>query len=186
MEIKVKERIKGLYTEAKDANGNLVPFINPKGDWIDLRAAEDYKFIAPQAGTLQRITVDGERVGYRDVIFDEKLIDLGIAMELPKGFVAKIRQRSSTTMKMKLVSASSGAIDTVYNGDNDYWKFYCYALDHTEIKRGDRICQFEIVPSQFATPWQKLKWLFSKRIKFVWVDSFGNEDRGGHGSTGVK
>lgn len=186
MEIKVKERVKGLYTEAKDENGNPMPFINKKGDWIDLRAAEDYEFKAPQAQTLKRTTIEGERVGYRDVIFDEQLIDLGIAMELPKGFVAKIKQRSSTTMKMGLVNASSGAIDTVYNGDNDYWKFYCYALKHTKIEKGDRICQFEIVPSQFATPWQKLKWLFSKKIKFVWVDSLGNEGRGGHGSTGVK
>lgn len=186
MEIKVKERYKGLYTQAVDENGNPMPFINPKGDWIDLRAAKDYSFVAPQALTQKSVTVDGETRKVRDVVFDEQLIDLGIAMELPKGMVAKIKQRSSTTKKMRLVVASSGAIDTVYNGDNDYWKFYCYALGNTEIKKGDRICQFEIVPSQFATPWQKLKWLFSRRIKFVWVEELGNEDRGGHGSTGVK
>ena len=186
MEIKVKEKYKGLYTHAKDENGNLVPFINPKGDWIDLRAAENYYFIAPQALTQKKTIIDGETVRHRDVIFDEQLIDLGIAMELPKGFVAKIKQRSSTTKKLRLVAASSGAIDNTYNGDNDYWGFYCYAIDNTEIKRGHRICQFEIVPSQFATPWQKLKWLFSRKIKFVWVDELGNEDRGGHGSTGVK
>lgn len=186
MEIKVKEKYKGLYTQAKDENGNLVPFINPKGDWIDLRAAEDYTFGAPQALTQKSITVNGETRKVRDVVFGEQLIDLGIAMELPKGFVAKIRQRSSTTKKLRLVMASSGAIDNSYNGDNDYWGFYCYALDNIEIKRGDRVCQFEIVPSQFATPWQKLKWLFSRKIEFVWVDELGNVDRGGHGSTGVK
>lgn len=183
--VKVKEKIKGLYTEAVDENGNLIPFINPKGDWIDLRAAKDYSFIAPQAMTQKSVTIDGETKKVRDVIFDEKLIDLGIAMELPKGFVAKIKQRSSTTKKLRLVVASSGAIDNTYNGDNDYWGFYCYALANTKIEQGDRICQFEIVPSQFATPWQKLKWLFSRKIKFVWVDELGNNDRGGHGSTGV-
>lgn len=186
MEIKVKEKYKGLYTEAKDENGNLVPFINPKGDWIDLRAAENYSFRAPQSLTLKKKVVEGETIRHRDVVFDEQLIDLGIAMELPKGFVAKIKQRSSTTKKLRLVVASSGAIDNAYNGDNDYWGFYCYSLDDTDIKRGDRVCQFEIVPSQFATTWQKIKWLFSRRIKFVWVDELGNEDRGGHGSTGVK
>lgn len=186
MKIRVKELIKGLYTEAVDDNGNKASFINPKGDWIDLRAADDYSFIAPQALTQKKTTVDGEVVRHRDVIFDEQLINLGIAMELPKGFVAKIKQRSSTTRKLRLVVASSGAIDNTYNGDNDYWGFYCYALDYTEIKKGDKICQFEIVPSQFATFWQKLRWLFTRKIEFVWVDELGNEDRGGHGSTGVK
>lgn len=186
MEIKVKEKIKGLYTEAKDENGNPVPFIISEGDWIDLRAAADYKFTAPQAMVQKKTTINGEEVKHRDVVFDEQLIDLGIAMELPKGMVAKIKQRSSTTKKLRIVPVSSGAIDNTYRGDNDYWGFYCYAIDHTEIKTGDRICQFEIVPSQFATPWQKIKWLFSRRIKFVWVDKLGNEDRGGHGSTGVK
>ena len=186
MEIKVKERIKGLYTQAVDENGYPMLFVNSKGDWIDLRAAEDYSFSAPQALTQKSVTVNGETKKVRDVVFDEKLIDLGIAMELPKGMVAKIKQRSSTTKKLRLVSASSGAIDNAYKGNNDYWGFYCYALGNTEIKRGDRICQFEIVPSQFATLWQKLKWLFYRRIKFVWVDELDNEDRGGHGSTGVK
>lgn len=186
MKIKVKELVKGLYTQAVDENGNPAPFINPKGDWIDLRVAEDVVFIAPQALTQQTTVIDGKPVKHRDVVFDEQMLPLGIAMELPDGFVAKIRQRSSTTKKMRLVCASSGAIDTTYRGDKDEWKFYCYAIDHVELHRGDRICQFEIVPSQFATFWQKLKWLFTSKIEFVWVDELGNENRGGHGSTGVK
>ena len=103
MKIKVKEFVKGLYTEAKNENGNLVPFINPIGDCIDLRAAEDYNFEAPQAGILHQ--KDGIKT--RDVKFDEKMIKLGIAMQLPKGFVAKVRQRSSTTKKLKLLIAAS-------------------------------------------------------------------------------
>ena len=42
------------------------------------------------------------------------------------------------------------------------------------------------MPNQFATMWQKLKWLFSSKIEFEWVDNLGNADRGGHGKTGVK
>ena len=182
MKIKVKETVKGLYTEAKNEKGNTVPFINPIGDCIDLRAAEDYEFEAPQAGILHQ--KDGVKT--RDVKFHEKLIKLGIAMQLPKGFSAKIRQRSSTTKKLKLVMATSGFIDTAYCGDNDEWGFYCYSIDKTTIHKGDRICQFEIVPNQFATIWQKLKWLFSSKIEFEWVDNLGNVDRGGHGKTGVK
>ena len=41
MKIKVKELVKGLYTEAIDEKGKLVPFISPIGDCIDLRAAEN-------------------------------------------------------------------------------------------------------------------------------------------------
>lgn len=182
MKIKVKETVKGLYTEAKNEKGNVVPFINPIGDCIDLRAAEDYEFEAPQAGILHQ--KDGVKT--RDVKFDEKLIKLGIAMQLPKGFSAKIRQRSSTTKKLKLVMATSGFIDTAYCGDNDEWGFYCYSIDKTTIHKGDRICQFEIVPNQFATIWQKLKWLFSSKLEFEWVDKLDNVDRGGHGKTGVK
>ena len=82
--------------------------------------------------------------------------------------------------------ATSGFIDTAYCGDNDEWGFYCYSIDKTTIHKGDRICQFEIVPNQFATIWQKLKWLFSSKLEFEWVDNLDNVDRGGHGKTGVK
>ena len=66
MKIKVKETVKGLYTEAKNEKGNAVPFINPIGDCIDLRAAEDYEFEAPQAGILHQ--KDGVKT--RDVKLD--------------------------------------------------------------------------------------------------------------------
>ena len=181
MKIKIKELTKGLYTEAKNNRGDYVTFINYKGDCIDLRAAEEYKFNAPQANTLHK----KDNTKTRDVKFDEKLIKLGIAVQLPKGFSAIIRQRSSTTKKLKLVMASSGFIDNSYCGDSDEWGFYCYAIDKTTIHKGERICQFEVVPNQFATVWQKIKWLFTNKIEFIWVDNLGNKDRGGHGSTGV-
>lgn len=181
MKVKIKELVKGLYTEAKDENGNVVPLINPKGDCIDLRAAEDYIFHAPQAG----VQYQKDNVKFRDVKFDEKMISLGIAMQLPKGYVGKIRQRSSTTKNLRLLSATSGYIDNCYNGNKDEWKFYCFSVDNTVIHKGDRICQFEICLSQYATVWQKIKWLFSKP-KFVFVDQLNNESRGGHGTSGVK
>lgn len=182
MIIKVKEFVKGLYTEALDERGNKATFVNPKGDCIDLRAAADYVFSSPIANTLQQ----KYGVKTRNVVFDHKLIKLGIAMQLPKGFVAVVKQRSSTTKKFKVVMASSGFIDNSYCGDKDEWRFYCVAIDDTIIHKGDRICQFEIRPSQFATVWQKIKWLFTKNIKFVFVDHLDGKDRGGHGSTGVK
>lgn len=181
MKIKVKEIVKGLYTEAKNEKGNLVPFINPVGDCIDLRAAEDYKFEAPQAGILHQ----KDEIKTRDVKFDEQMIKLGIAMQLPKGFSAKMKGRSSLTKRFRLIMICSGFMDNSYNGDNDEWTFRAMAIDKTVIHKGDRICQFEIVPNQFATMWQKLKWLFSSKIEIEWVDKLGNADRGGFGSTGV-
>lgn len=181
LKIKVKEIVKGLYTEAKDEKGNLVPFINPIGDCIDLRAAADYEFEAPQAGILHQ--KDGVKT--RDVKFDEQMIRLGIAMQLPKGFSAKMKGRSSLTKRFRLIMVCSGFMDNSYNGDNDEWTFRAIAIDKTTVHRGDRICQFEVVPNQFATMWQKLKWLFSSKIEFEWVDKLGNADRGGFGSTGT-
>ena len=72
MKIKVKELVKGLYTEALDENNELVSFISSKGDCIDLRAAADYKFNAPQAGILHQ----KDNIKTRDVKFDEQLVKL--------------------------------------------------------------------------------------------------------------
>lgn len=173
MEIKIKEFVDGLYSDTE--------FINVKGDCIDLRSAYDYEFNAPQAGIQYQ--KDNQKV--RDVKFDAKLIRLGIAMKLPKGFSAVVCQRSSMTKKMKLVFATSGYIDNSYNGNEDEWGLYCYAIDYTSIKKGDRLCQFRIIPNQFATRWQKIKWLFSSKITFKFVKELNSTNRGGHGSTGI-
>lgn len=68
-----------------------------------------------------------------------------------------------------------------YNGDTDEWMMPLIALDKSRIKKGDRICQFEIRPSQTATFWQKLLWLLTTGYRFVEVDTLGNDARGGFG-----
>ena len=105
-------------------------------------------------------------------------------MELPKGMIAKVYSRSSTPSKWNVQIANSiGIIDNTYNGDEDEWKAPLLAIKATTIPKGTRICQFEIVPSQFATAWQKLKWVFSNKVELVQVDHLGNDSRGGIGST---
>lgn len=122
-----------------------------KGDWIDLRAAED------------TILKAGEF----------KLIPLGVAMELPKGYEAHIVPRSSTYKKFGIIQTNHQAvIDESYCGDNDQWLYPAYALRDTEIHKGDRICQFRIMEKQ-------------PEITFTEVTTLDNEDRGGIGSTGV-
>lgn len=103
-----------------------------------------------------------------------KLIPLGIAMELPEGYEAHAIPRSSTYKNFKVIQANSmGLIDESYRGDNDQWYFPAIALEDTKINKYDRICQFRIQKKMPV-------------VTFEEVDSLGNEDRGGIGSTGNK
>lgn len=152
-----------------------------KGEWIDLKAADTYQLDAPYAHTL-----NGKR-DKREVVFDDHKIPLGIGMKLPKGFEALILPRSGTFNNFGIsVVNCQGVIDSSYSGPNDQWAFQAIAFRDTVINEGDRICQFRIQPSQKATIWQKIKWLFTNKIEFEFVDDYEGEDRGGFGSTGVK
>ena len=105
---------------------------------------------------------------------DFKLISLGVSMELPKGYEAHIVPRSSTFKTWGIIQANSmGIVDESYRGDNDIWKYPVYALRDTVIHKNDRICQFRIMEHQ-------------PTIEFEEVDTLGNEDRNGFGSTGIK
>ena len=101
-----------------------------------------------------------------------KLIRLGVAMELPEGYEALVAPRSSTFKNYGILLANSlGVIDESYKGDNDEWKFLAYATRDTHVEKNDRICQFRIIEHQ-------------PKIKLTKVESLGNADRGGIGSTG--
>lgn len=103
--------------------------LNPSGDWVDLRAAED-------------INMD---------VGDFKLISLGISMKLPDGYEAHIVPRSSTYRHWGIIQANHmGVVDNSYCGDNDIWKFPAIAVRETTIYKNDRICQFRIVKKQPA------------------------------------
>ena len=100
------------------------------------------------------------------------LIPLGVAMELPKGYEAHIVPRSSTFKNFGLIQTNSlGIIDESYCGDHDIIRMPVYATRDTELHVNDRICQFRILEHQ-------------PHIMFEEVDSLGNQDRGGFGSTG--
>jgi dUTP pyrophosphatase len=103
-----------------------------------------------------------------------KLIPLGVAMELPEGYEAHVVPRSSTFKNFGIFETNSmGVIDESYKGDNDFWFFPAYALRDTVINKGERICQFRIMEKM-------------PEVEFVEVETLGNDDRGGHGSTGTK
>ncbi len=125
-------------------------YIDGKSDWIDLRSAED---------------VDLKKGEYR-------LIPLGVAMELPKGYEAHIVPRSSTYKNFGIIQTNhQGVVDGSYCGDNDQWYMSAYALRDTHISVNDRICQFRIVENQ-------------PKIVFQEVNALEGRNRGGFGTTG--
>lgn len=132
-----------------------------KGDWIDVYANKDM-FIK-----------EGERA----------MIPLGFALELPGGWEGHLAPRSSTFKTWGIIQTNSiGVVDSSYIGDNDQWHMPVFCLQGkneengvkgTFIERGDKIAQFrimEVMPT----------------IEFEEVETFGNADRGGFGSTGRK
>ena len=152
-----------------------------QGEWIDLRSAVTCQLDSPYAHTL-----NGKRE-MREVVFDDYKIPLGIGMKLPKGFEALILPRSGTFNAYGSILANSqGVIDSSYSGPNDQWAYQMIALTNCVVNEGERICQFRIQLSQKATIWQKIKWLFTNKIEFEFVDDYEGEDRGGFSSTGVK
>ena len=156
--------------------------IKKQGDWIDLRTNKEVNLKFPTIKTIKT-----ESSPLKKVDFDFDLIPLGVGMILPKGMEAHVVPRSSTFKKWNILLANSqGIIDNTYCGDEDEWKFPAIALGDVKIPKGTAIAQFKIVPSQRATFWQKLKWLFSSGIELIYVLSLKRENRGGFGSTGDK
>ena len=135
-----------------DKDIQKLKYIDGKSDWIDLRASEDV--------VLKKS--------------EFKLIPLGIAMELPKGYEAHVVPRSSTFKNFGLIMTNSeGIIDNTYCGDNDMWKFPAIAMRDTIVHKNDRICQFRIMRNQ-------------PEIIFKEVEHLEGVDRGGFGSTGKR
>lgn len=141
------EQIKIQY---KDDTIERLKYIDGKSDWIDLRAAEKIEL------------KQGEF----------KLIPLGVAMQLPKGYEAHIVPRSSTYKNFGIIQTNhTGIVDESYSGPNDWWYMPAYALRDTVIEKNDRICQFRIQKHQ-------------PEVVFEEVDALTGQDRGGIGSTG--
>lgn len=125
-------------------------FIDGKSDWIDLRSAEEVEMKAGEA----------------------RLISLGIAVQLPKGYEAHVVPRSSTFKNFGLIQTNHmGVVDESYCGDNDEWRLPVMAVRDTCIHVNDRICQFRIMKHQ-------------PELKFEEVERLDGCDRGGFGTTG--
>ena len=127
-------------------------YIDGVSDWIDLRCAEEVEL------------KQGEW----------RLIRLGIAVELPRGYEAHIVPRSSTFRNFGIIQTNHmGVVDHSYCGDEDEWKYPVLAMRDTVIHVNDRICQFRIMKNQ-------------PKLVFEEVEHLGGESRGGFGTTGVQ
>lgn len=98
-----------------------------KGDWIDLRSAEE-------------VTLKKGEFG---------MINLGVSMQLPEGYEAHIAPRSSTFKTFGLIETNGiGIVDNLYCGDTDVWKMPVLATRDVTVHKNDRVCQFRIMKKQ--------------------------------------
>ena len=141
------EKIKIRYLSDKIEK---LRYIDGKSDWVDLRAAE--------------------RVELKKGEF--RLIPLGVAMQLPRGYEAHIVPRSSTFKNFGIIQTNHcGVVDESYCGSEDQWFMPVFALRDTVIEVNDRICQFRIFAHQ-------------PTLVFEETDTLGSTNRRGFGTTG--
>ena len=97
---------------------------------------------------------------------EAKMINLGFGLEIPNGYMATIRPRSS--MNAKGIITQIGTIDSGYRGEIKA-VFLNTNHDSIEFKKGDKSCQIVIEPV----------------IIYDFVENLGEERGiGGFGSTG--
>lgn len=142
-----------------------------EGEYLDLDKARDNQkdTNAYRVEDLDFYFMSGETLTFYkgDVV----TFGLGVAMELPEGYFANVRARSSIFNNFKaMVVNGVGLIDDSYNGDDDEWRVQVLFLDDAEVKRGDRLCQFTL---------EKMI-----EVEFEEVDTLNNKNRGGFGTSG--
>ena len=78
---------------------------------------------------------------------------LGVAVEIPKGYVGLIFPRSSITNKNLILKNSVGIIDSNYRGELSarFYELIKYSGDYYKI--GDRCCQLVILPYPSIEPY---------------------------------
>lgn len=160
-----------MSIKIKYLNKNITPCVKKDGgDWIDLRASSIKQF----DGVNWVNVCMNQDTSFCYAKGDFFLVGLGVAMEFPEGYEGYVIPRSSTFKNYGIIQTNScGLIDESYCGDKDEWFFPAYALRDGEMHFDDRICQFRIQKKM-------------QGIDMEVVEMLDNNNRGGHGSTGVK
>jgi dUTP pyrophosphatase len=137
------------------------------------------KYASPESKRLEKIAIGDWIDMFADKTVslgqgERGLIPLGVAIQLPAGYEAHLAPRSSTFKTWGIIQTNSpGIIDESYCGDNDWWFMPVHAMRATTINAGDKICHFRIVEKM-------------QEVCLEEVESLGNADRGGLGSTGKR
>lgn len=100
---------------------------------------------------------------------DSEVIDTGVHIEIPEGYVGFIKSKSGLNVNHGILS--EGVIDSGYTG-SIVAKLYNNSDSHLVIEEGQKMTQIVILPIPF--------------VKLTEVDRFEDTDRGsnGFGSTG--
>lgn len=105
-----------------------------KGDWIDLRAAEE---VSLRAGEF-------------------RMISLGISVRIPQGYELLIAPRSSTFKNFGILQTNSvGVVDESYCTAEDILMMPVLAMRDTVIRFNDRICQCRLLSHQPEIEWRE-------------------------------
>ena len=98
-----------------------------------------------------------------------RVIDTGVHIQLPHGYVGMLKSKSGLNVKHGITS--EGVIDEGYTGPIKA-KLYNHGDEPYKIERGDKITQLVIVPCEY--------------VYFDLVDKLDDSERGGDGfgSTG--
>ena len=135
-----------------------------------LETVADNEIPLPSYQTTGSVGMDLYAAHDLDVMPVPRLVGTGIAIEIPDGYEAQVRPRSSLSMRGCFLANPIGTIDQDYRGEIKvgFWSY----IGHTLILRGDRIAQLVISPVV--------------RAELVEVDELSDTDRGsgGFGSTG--
>ncbi len=101
------------------------------------------------------------------------MVPLNIALKPPQGHFVLLAARSSLHKRGLSMANGIGIGDEDFSGDNDEYQAALYNFTHASValKKGDRILQIIILPFD--------------RVVWDEVDSLGNPDRKGFGTTGL-
>lgn len=121
------------------------------------------------------------------------LVNLGVSIQLPKGYKAELRMRSSTFAKWGLIQTNGfGLIDTSYSSDKDIILLPVFMLMTQEdiinyqkhnswrtitIPKGTSICQLEILPCMEEMEFNNMELEEYKECNKVTRGGFGSTDK---------
>lgn len=101
------------------------------------------------------------------------VVHLNIAIKLPRGHFLLMAARGSLQKRGLMMANGIGIGDEDFSGNNDEYRvaLYNFSSEPVSVKRGERLVQIMVLPFD--------------RVVWKEVDSLGESNRGGFGTTGI-